>query len=992
MVAKILLLCGTIGLVEADLHSRYPGYQDHKQRPQDHRTLTYPHPSSLPEEYWGRGLIRKETFNPTSATDDTKDYYDAENHQTRNENWCSSTQSRLVTYIAACKTEKYVIKSQQPCPNGTPDCQKIMYRAALKPIYQVKQKVINPLQWKCCPGYFGKNCEYHDPNFLLVSTTQPASWEEEQEAFSSQRDITEAHQSHEALLEDLQNDFHQATNNLGVLQKVLHYNTSSTQGEMNHSQSEVHEQFLQQMLFPHVESFLREHLNPVWASFNKSLQDLSATLKNLSQNVEANRKRIEGFKENIVPKKDFQELGTKFESKVQANVLRVDQMKHEIDSHLHLQQAAIHYNLTMIKADTDLKLKRHHKIQHLYLLALNNSIADLRQQQNKLQDELETLNRNLAPSPIQFGSQNEAFTERDIQILNQSLARHAQQLARLYDEAEEDYQILTDSIKNLKANSKREIEEFRVELMEMSLTIEDYREDLERKILALNNTLSNIQEGHRDLQKSLKGCHCEKLPPSGTDMEDQANITQINREEMKQLEARLKDLAAAFPLIYQSLDFQQEQSRKLEGGMSLLKSHTERLSENIGILNKNDEKMHGHIKYLNSSFHSLLVDAMRHEIALEALLGEEIMEVLSEDLEPSTLLSPIQQLQVTVRIISDNLTEQNITLESLMKRIHSLERLDRENNPNVHKPLKHPVVEKQIEDAMQEVTTQRSRVEHMEPNHEASVEDVLDNPAYHDIMTLKKEIGHLSREMKKYELQRDYAAFCCNHTIDSLVEPLSVSVKNLREDLASAQQGFEEHLQVFQMLFGSNKELAAVNLSLDVSKIQSLMGRRMRKQLQVQEGQKLRDKKEANNRREGTLNGRNKIHTEILETGTTVAFYVRYSEGREAPSLNETYLNYGGGYFPEHGYFKSPHSGVYMVAINVELVPGPALGQLVFSSRQRMTLISNKKKKATGGSMTTFALVELKKGEHMWFELVQGAGTKQNPAGLSLAGFLIFKT
>lgn len=35
----------------------------------------------------------------------------------------------------------------------------LRYRTALKPVYQVKQKVLESLQWKCCPGFIGKDCE-----------------------------------------------------------------------------------------------------------------------------------------------------------------------------------------------------------------------------------------------------------------------------------------------------------------------------------------------------------------------------------------------------------------------------------------------------------------------------------------------------------------------------------------------------------------------------------------------------------------------------------------------------------------------------------------------------------------------------------------------------------------------------------------------------------------------------------------------------------------
>lgn len=126
-----------------------------------------------------------------------------------------------------------------------------------------------------------------------------------------------------------------------------------------------------------------------------------------------------------------------------------------------------------------------------------------------------------------------------------------------------------------------------------------------------------------------------------------------------------------------------------------------------------------------------------------------------------------------------------------------------------------------------------------------------------------------------------------------------------------------------------------------------------------------------------------------------VAFYVRYAEQSDSGlPHNGTYLNYGRGYLPEQGYFKAPHTGVYMVAITTDITPGPTLAQLAFSNGHTLPLTSSNsnKKKGNGSSITIFALLELKKGDLMWFELVQGVTTKQNPPGTSMAGFLIFKT
>ncbi|EMP26536.1 Multimerin-2 [Chelonia mydas] len=996
MIVKLLLLCVSVELVELVTHSRN-GYEDgsfHSSKPSVYGRSTYLQRSPISQEDWEMEKLKEETPDHLSSTipsyQEERDDSEAGTPQSRNGHWCSFMKSQLVTYTAACKKEKYVIKSQQPCSNGAPDCQKIMYRATLKPVYRVKQKVLNSLHWKCCPGYIGENCEHR------VSTSLQAE------------EIMKTIQHHKGLLEDLQNDIHQSA---GDLQNLLENNITTMTSKLNLNKSELPERLLQQMLFPHVESFLREHFNPMWASFNKSLQNLSSMVRNLSKDVEANKKSIEKFQESTVPKKEFQELGTKFESKVQENVVRVDQLKREIGNHLHMQQTIIHYNLTMIKADTDMKLKRYHKIQQSHLLALNSSMTDMKQEQENLEDELETLNRNLTGLSLYCGNKDEA-TWLSIRQLNETLIGHAKQLKELYMESDvafEDITVLDKWVKDLKAKSKHESEEFRVALMEKSLIIEENKESLQRQILELNYTLSNLQESHWDLLKYMRECNCEKIS-SDIDIleEDQKNIThsleniQLNLKEVQHLETSSKDLlrseieelSTAIHSIHQSLGYQQEQSRQLMDSMSHLKSQIKILSEDIGFLKKKDEEIHGHIKYLNSSFNSLLEDAMRHETALEALLGAEIMEVLSEE-NPNTLISSVAQLQEALRDTSDKLKEQNVTLESLTKRFNFLER-GRESNHDVQNVPKHPEHKKQTKHTLEEVRSPHSNVEHMEPNHEASRDDIVDNPAYNDIMTLKKEIKHLSMDIKRHQSWRDDNNNCCNHTVVNLVEPLSISVEILRAGLATTKQSFDDHLQIFQKLFGRSEELVASNISLDITKIQSMMTKKMRRQQKGHEKQKRRDKKQetAENREHmQTINGRNKLVAELLEKDSSVAFYVGFSEEWDeikALRFNETYLNYGNSYFPEQGYFKAPQNGVYMFVINVKFSAGPALGQLVFSRGNRMTLSSSQE--TTGSSETTFAMAELKKEERVWFELLQGSIVKRSPPGTTMGGFLIFKT
>ncbi|XP_010399152.2 multimerin-2 isoform X2 [Corvus cornix cornix] len=956
MLAKLLLVCSTIGLAKLVEHTAHRGYRYgsvHSLKPRVHETSAHPQRAPLPrqeEGYWEAEGLREDTqdypSSVVSSHQEERGDFEAASPQSRNGNWCSFTQSRLVTYIEACMKEKYIVNSQQPCLNGAPDCQKIMYRTALKPVYQVKQKVLKSLQWKCCPGFIGKDCEQRDPNFILVPETETEGQEEE---FSNH----------------------------------------------NHQW-----RLLQQVLFPHVENFLRRHFNPMWASFNRSLQNLSNIVRNLSHDVEANKKSIERFQESTVPKKEFQELGTKFESKIQENTVKVDQVKRDIEDQVHMQQANIHYNLSMIKADTDTKLKKLHKIQQTHFLALNNSIANVKQEQNLLENKLEALKKNLTELSSHYGPKdvNSQLTSRQIREI---LSGHAKQLKELHmdsDVAFQNIEVLGRWFKELKKNiSKYRPEDLTITLAEKSVIMEENNAAMERQISELNYTLSNLQENYSDLLRYMEECNCQRIPSDADVLEEDPqnstySLEDTQSKDMKHLESVFRDLfkseieelSSAIPSIHLSLNLRQEENRQLQ-------SQVTAFSEDIGLLKKKDEEIHRHIKYLNSSFSSLLKDAMRHEEALEALLRHEFLDVFFED-DFSSLIPSVFQLQESLRHFSDKLQEQNVTLQSLMRRFHPLER-GHQNNHDAHMPPKHPKQETQTSSTLQEVSSQRSIIEHMEPNYEAVKDDSLDSSAYNDIMTLKNDIKHLSLAIKRHESRGD-TSLCCNHTIANAIEPLNVSVETLSADLATIKRNLEEHLLTFKKLFGSNEELVASNVSLDVIKIQSMLNRKGRRQQKGQDKQ--RDKKRPEKHRENTQKtGRNTVQTELVEKDSLVAFHVGFSERKDKEKtvrFNETYLNYGNSYFSEQGHFKAPHKGVYLFVISVEFSSGPALGQLSFSRGYKRTLSSSQRKTPHGNTMTTFAMAEMEKGETVCFELLQGSVVKRSPPGTTMGGFLISKT
>nr|XP_033796101.1 multimerin-2 isoform X2 [Geotrypetes seraphini]XP_033796102.1 multimerin-2 isoform X2 [Geotrypetes seraphini] len=884
-----------------------------------------------------------------------------------------------------------------------------MYRLALKPVYKVKQKVVTSLEWKCCPGYTGVTCEHNDPNAIQVPVSPARGMEGEQASrpstYAKSTEIKETIYNQESLLEDLQNDIHQATANLKALEENI---TIIYKGNTNKSNTE--DQLLQHVLLPYIENFLREHFKPMWTNFNKSLQDLSGRVQNLSQNVEANRESIEKFQETMASKKDLQEMGSKFESKIQENIDRVDQLKQNMDNHLHLQKSGIHYNLTMVKDDTDIELKRNHKIHQSHFAFLSTSLADIKREQENLQDETQTLARNITELWLYHNTKDGAPKINAYKI-NETLAAHAKQIKNLNVDslsAFEDISTLDKWINDLRTQLKTAKNEYQISLIEKSLIIEENKDELQKQLIDLNYTIIGLEERNQDLLDYIKNCECQRLSSDISILEeDQRNITShlkeiiLNLEELNQTETNSKkalqnsveDLSMVLQSIYQSLASQQEQGRIVMYDITQFKDQMKNFSDDVLLLKKEDEEMNNHIKDLHSFFNSLLEDTSRHDRALVALLGDDIIEVLSEE-NPEALKMSIFEMHEILNGTSKNFEKQNAALEVLKKRILVLEM----QNENSDSPESSSTsnLGNQIKIISEDSISKQDIPEHMEPNHEGTSDDVLDNSVYNDILTLKKDIKYFSMKIKHLEMLCPDGNFCCNNTLLNLIQPLNGSVEMLRVDLQSVKQLFEEQHHLFQKLFGSNDELIASNISLDITKFQTFIMKTMKRHQRAEEQHKVRDKKQTGEESmyTGTLSKESKLREKLFTKDSSVAFYVGFSEGTNQAKIlrfNELYLNYGEGYVPEGGYFKAPYNGVYMFAIYVEFGHGPALGQLVLGNQQRIMLHSNKKKQSNEG-LTRFAVVKLKKAEMVWFELMQGSVIKKIPPGTAMGGVLVFKT
>ncbi|XP_002756197.3 multimerin-2 isoform X1 [Callithrix jacchus] len=894
-------------------------------------------------------------------------------------NWCPYPMSKLVTLLAVCKTEKFLVHSQQPCPQGAPDCQrvKVMYRMAHKPVYQVKQKVLTSLAWRCCPGYTGPNCEHHD-SMAIPEPADPGDSHQEPgdgpinfqpghlAAVISEVEVQQKQQ--ERLLADLQNDVHQVADSLPGLWKALPGNLTAATMEANQTEHKFPDGSLEQVLLPHMDTFLHVHFSPIWRSFNESLHSLAQAIRNLSLDVEANRQAISRVQDSAMVRADFQELGAKFEAKVQENAQRVSQLQQDMEDRLHAQHLTLHHSVSELQVDVDTKLKRLHKAQEARgtngSLVVATPWAGAKPEPESLQARLGQLQRNLSELHMTTALREKEF-QNTLEDMRATLTQHGDEIKELYSESDETFDQINKverQVEELQVNHTA-LRELRVILMEKSLIMEENKEEVERQLLELNLTLQHLQGGHADLIKYVKDCNCHKLyldldiiREGQRGATHALEETQVSLDEQRQLDGpSLQALQSTVDAVSLAMDTHKAEGERARAATARLRSQVQALDDEMGALKAAAAETRHEVRQLHSAFAALLEDALRHEAVLAALFGEEVMEEMSEE-APGPLPLSYEQIRVALQDAAIGLQEQALGWDVLAARVAALEQALELPRP----------------------------VERLEPSHDLGREEA----ATTTLAGLARELQSLSREVQR-------VAGCCEATAEAGAVSFNASLDGLHSTLSATRRSLEQHQQLFHSLFGNFQGLMAANVSLDLGKLQTILSRKEKKQQKGLEAPRKRDKKEAEPLVDGRITGPvpGALGTALWEAGSPVAFYASFSGGTAALQMvkfNTTYINVGSSYFPEHGYFRAPEHGVYLFAASIEFGPGPGTGQLVFGGHHRTPVHTTGH--GGGSTATVFAMAELQKGERVWFELTQGSITKRSLPGTVFGGFLIFKT
>ncbi|XP_068575548.1 multimerin-2a [Cebidichthys violaceus] len=377
---------------------------------------------------------------------------DRGNYPARTGNWCAFVQRRVLTMAVACGTEKYTIKSQSPCPSGTPDCQLVMYKLSTRPIYRQRQQISTALLWRCCPGHGGHNCEdavsgaqLDSGSSALIGGSENVRTELKapglQQQLKQQRGDPNSEQNDHQELYDTgyQDNQHNTThpaldpdhhhNNPNLPNPTPHQTTYAYdhrthppdhphhphQHHQHHGQQEHHLPFDEvdadafpypdspaALPVPHMMALVMSQLQPVLEGFNRSLEHLSRQVGDLARDVaQLKSSQLEVEMQSGPPASP--ELDDAAEERLDAKLeeafrhvrevrRQMDSQRTDLENRLHSQHAMLHYNLTSFKTDIDMRLKRHQKMLQVSLQAMNATLNELKLDQDQYQtteDQLE---------------------------------------------------------------------------------------------------------------------------------------------------------------------------------------------------------------------------------------------------------------------------------------------------------------------------------------------------------------------------------------------------------------------------------------------------------------------------------------------------------------------------------------------------------------------------------------------------------------------------
>ncbi|NXC95247.1 MMRN1 protein, partial [Certhia familiaris] len=354
---------------------------------------------------------------------------------TREKNWCAYVHTRLIPTVVVDNLETFSSGRAKPCTWQIGSCAQRSQTTAHQ-AYRVKHKIVTSLEWKCCPGYTGQNCQ---PKSQEQQSVMHSNQAESSRTVSERTSVTLQDPSGPALFQKMDEKISSQEMKLTFLQKKVDSIAaamndvskmlSSLEGKINEDKGRDFQSFLKGLKSRSINDLIKgivgEHFQLFQGEMQESMAQIFKTMSSMSGDLENTKELV----------KHLNETQNKFAKEKDSGPTELDIL--ELKSHMVQMREEMALTCDKpVKAlqekqkSLEVNLEHQQSRSAIYYQSLNRTLTEMRDAHEQLLSAEQSSRQNL-PSADKVMENN--VTEYMI-TLYEKVKRQGMMVLEIYDD------------------------------------------------------------------------------------------------------------------------------------------------------------------------------------------------------------------------------------------------------------------------------------------------------------------------------------------------------------------------------------------------------------------------------------------------------------------------------------------------------------------------------------------------------------------------------
>ncbi|KAF0880181.1 MMRN1 protein, partial [Crocuta crocuta] len=420
---------------------------------------------------------------------------------TRGKNWCAYVHTRLSPTVILDNQVTYLPNGRGPCGWTRGSCPQRSQKIS-NPVYRMQHKIVTSLEWKCCPGFSGANCQLTaQEQQHLIHSNQAESHtavgketaKQEQQKDCGDPAVTQKmaeQMNHQAMKLTL---LQKKIDNISLAVSDVRNTYSSLEEKINEDKGREFQSLLKGLKSKSINDLVKNIVREQFKFFQDEMQETVAqlfkTVSSLSEDLENTRQLIRQVNESVVS------------IAVQQKSVLLQENRPTLTDVLDLKNHIVNIRQKMTftcekpikeleakQTHLESALEQEHSRSVLYYESLNKTLSKMREVHEHL---LSTEQVSVQKGVLTAESLSNNVTEY-VSALHENIKKQGLMLLQMFD----DLHIQDSKINNLTMALEMEKESVRSECEDMlSKCRKDFKfqiKDTEENLQVLNQTLADV--------------------------------------------------------------------------------------------------------------------------------------------------------------------------------------------------------------------------------------------------------------------------------------------------------------------------------------------------------------------------------------------------------------------------------------------------------------------------------------------------------------------